>query len=153
MPIQYRNSYPYWYYKNVALADRGVSLGNQYLIWTLKSGFNYWIRGLLISYPHYTHVANPDDVSPPLYLALCQTERNRTITEIPIPVDLMANPGSIQPPPPGHAQEERRDLVNGFIRFDYLLSSSDVLNIKISGHVNGFPEYVRLCVMGNNIKV
>jgi len=149
MPIDYRGAYPYWYYSNIALAERGASIGNQYIVWKIKSGFNYWIRGLLISYPHYTNVGHPDDVSPPLYISLVQTERNRRITEIPIPTEILANPGGNQP---GVQPQECRPLFNGYIRWDYLLSNSDVLNLKIEGHTGGHPEYVRIAVIGHNVK-
>lgn len=151
MPIDYRGAYPYWYYKRVELADRGVSLGAQYLTWNIKSGYNYWVRGLLISYPHYEHIAQPYDVTEPLYISLIQVERNRTLTEIPIPTELLSNPGQNQPPPPGSPQHSR-PLYNGFIRFNYLISNKDVLHLKIQGHNNGLPEYCRICIVGHNVK-
>lgn len=151
MPIQYRDSYPFWFYKKILLADRGVSLPPQYIFFDLKNGFDYWIRGLFISYPHAIHVAGPDDVSPDLYLSLIQSERNRNITEIPIPVDLFTNPGSKKPTPPGHQQHDRQ-FHGGYIRWNYLISNSDVIKIKIDGHNNGNPGYIRLCVMGHNVK-
>jgi len=149
MAIDYRNAYPYWYYKYIALAERGASLGSQYIIWKLESGYDYWIRGLLISYPHYTDVVNPDDVSPPLFITLVQTERNRRITEIPIPTEICANPGGNQP---GTQPQPVKPLFNGYIRWDYILSNSDVLNLKIEGQAGGHPEYCRLAVVGHNVR-
>lgn len=151
MPIDYRGAYPYWYYKKVELAVRGASLGSQYLVWKIKSGYDYWVRGILISIPHYEHLAAPYDVTPPLYLSLVQKERNRNITEIPIPMVLMSTPGEADPPPPGHVQHSK-ELDNGFIRFNYLLSNSDILSLKVEGHAGGFPEYVRIAVIGQNVK-
>ena len=148
MPIQYRDSYPFWFYKKVLLSERGASLPPQYLLFDLKNGFDYWIRGLLISYPHKAG----SDISPDLKLTLIQSERNRNITEIEIPTDLLSNPGSAQPPPPGSANHDRQ-LHNGYIRWDYLISNSDVIKIRISGHTAGNPAFIRLCVMGHNVRI
>lgn len=151
MAVQYRQSYPFWFYKKVILAERGASLPPAYLFFDLKNGFDYWIRGLLISYPHQINIAQ-NDISPDLKLTLIQSERNRDITEIEIPTDILSNPGSAQPPPPGQPQHDRH-LHNGYIRWDYLISNSDVIKIRISGHTGGDPQYIRLCVMGHNVKV
>lgn len=151
MPIEYRGSYPYWYYENVTLAAGGASLGPQYIVKSIKSGYDYWLRGILVSYPHYTHIAQPADVTPPIYLSLIQVERNRQITEIPIPVDIMSNPGISEPPPPGHNQHAR-PLHNGYIRFNYLISNKDIIKLKIEGQAGGYPLYARIAIVGNNVK-
>lgn len=152
MAVDYRNSHPYWYYKYVQLAALGASLNTQIVAFQLKNGFDYWIRGLIVSYPHSTDIRLPDDISPPIRIELLQYERNRQITEIPIPIELCTNPAGIQPQTPGHAQENREGLHNGYTRWNYLISDRDVLYLRVSNQSNGQPEYVRIVILGQNVR-
>lgn len=151
-----KNDYPYWYYDYVVLIDgSGNALGPQYITHELKNGYNYMIRGFLISWPHSTAVAG-SDMAPDLSMELIQYERNRPIMEEPIPIELFATPGG-NFPVAGLNDNLSRPLGRSFIAFDCLLSNRDNLLLRVTGQRNvptigGEPDFVRIVTVGRNVR-
>lgn len=149
--------YPFWYYAKIPLIDSGGNpLGPQYFTRSLKFGYDYLVRGFLVSWPMNEFVGAANDVAPELELNFVQYERNRPITQTPIPFRDFATPVGKEFVT-GYTQNADRQLGRAFMPYNYLLSNKDALQLVISGQENvgaagGEPDYIRLTVVGRNVR-
>lgn len=140
--FDYRAIYPYWYFQEITLSHAGVSLPPQYVLFEIKSGYDFIIEGIACT---WAAAAAGGDISAPPLLYLIQTGPGQEITETQMQIDILTTPA-------GRDAANQAGRFRGFVNIEHIFSYRDVLEFRIQAQAGGDPAVAQLVVFGRNVR-